>query len=404
MPRAELRARHDRCRSLLRTRLPDAGGLLVSGYPAIYYFTGTMAAGIFWLPLEGEPVLAVRKAMDRAAMESPLENRVSYRSFKELPALFAEAGSPLPDTVAIDKVGISWEQGELLASRLPVRTFLAGDDVIGRTRTIKSPWELAKVREAGKRHHQSLRRQLPACIRPGMTEMDVARALWDIFFSLDHCGALPAGMPGAGVFLGNVTAGENGNYPTAYNGPLGLEGAHPASPLMASQVTRWKKGEVLLIDTGFSFEGYLTDKTDTYFAGCREDIPPLIQRAQDVTEAIEAQCANLLKPGAIPATIYAESLRMAEEAGFAEGYMGLGGNKVPFLGHGIGLTISEWPIIARGFTEPLQCGMTIALEPKIGLPGIGMVGTENTYEITENGPFCLTGEDRGIICVETDAV
>jgi Xaa-Pro aminopeptidase len=63
------------------------------------------------------------------------------------------------------------------------------------------------------------------------------------------------------------------------------------------------------------------------------------------------------------------------------------------------LTISEWPICACGFSEPLQAGMTMALEPKIGLPGIGMVGIENTYEITKNGAVSLTGKNNDIICV-----
>lgn len=35
--------------------------------------------------------------------------------------------------------------------------------------------------------------------------------------------------------------------------------------------------------------------------------------------------------------------------------------------------------------------MVLAVEPKIGLPGIGMVGTENTYFIGKDGPICLTG-------------
>lgn len=35
--------------------------------------------------------------------------------------------------------------------------------------------------------------------------------------------------------------------------------------------------------------------------------------------------------------------------------------------------------------------MTFAVEPKIALPGLGMVGTENTYVITEKGARSLTG-------------
>ena len=71
-----------------------------------------------------------------------------------------------------------------------------------------------------------------------------------------------------------------------------------------------------------------------------------------------------------------------------------------FLGHSIGLVMDEAPAIARGFKEPLQVGMTFAVEPKIALPGIGLVGTENTYVITENGASCLTGKSYELRSVE----
>jgi len=80
--------------------------------------------------------------------------------------------------------------------------------------------------------------------------------------------------------------------------------------------------------------------------------------------------------------------------------MALGGNKVKFLGHGIGLGIDEHPVIATGFDAPLEKGNVIALEPKIGIPGIGMVGVENTFEVTDNESVCLTGDAYDMICIE----
>lgn len=71
--------------------------------------------------------------------------------------------------------------------------------------------------------------------------------------------------------------------------------------------------------------------------------------------------------------------------------MGLGHNKVNFVGHGIGLAIDKHPVLANGFDLPLEEDMTVILEPKIGLPGIGMVGTENTFEVTPEGGKASTG-------------
>jgi Xaa-Pro aminopeptidase len=43
--------------------------------------------------------------------------------------------------------------------------------------------------------------------------------------------------------------------------------------------------------------------------------------------------------------------------------------------------------------------MVLALEPKKGVPGVGMVGTENTYLVTPEGGRSLTGAHPGLILV-----
>jgi hypothetical protein len=84
--------------------------------------------------------------------------------------------------------------------------------------------------------------------------------------------------------------------------------------------------------------------------------------------------------------------------------MGLGENKVPFLGHDIGLAIDGWPAIAKGFDRPVEAGQCFALEPKHGIPGVGMVGVENTFEVRAEGPaLCLTGDDYRITFTESPA-
>ena len=76
--------------------------------------------------------------------------------------------------------------------------------------------------------------------------------------------------------------------------------------------------------------------------------------------------------------------------------MGYGDWNVQFLGHGIGLEIAENPVIARGFDRPIEEGMVIALEPKKGIRGIGMVGTENTFIVTPHGGRSITGNHPGL--------
>ena len=79
--------------------------------------------------------------------------------------------------------------------------------------------------------------------------------------------------------------------------------------------------------------------------------------------------------------------------------MGFGSRRANFLGHGVGLQIDESPVIAEGFDEPLVAGMTLALEPKKGVAGVGMVGTENTFVVTPTGGRSITGGHPGLMLV-----
>lgn len=394
----ELALRHERCRRFLRVVCPDAEGLLVFSRLNLYYLTGTLGAGLMWLPLEGEPVLLLRRGVERARLESSCTNILEYRSFSQLSGLCKEAGSPLGDVCGAEMAGITWGLAQLLTSRLPDVEFRNADMVLNRSRALKTPWEMNKIRLAGARHHASLYEELPQRIRPGMTEREISHAAWQVFFEHGHSGNLR--MSDQDIFLGHVSAGESANYPSHFNGPVGLMGEHPAVPYMGYAGTVWKQNEPLVCDIGFCLEGYQTDKTQVYWSGNRASIPSAIVQAHDLCVRVQEYAAENLRPGAVPSEIYARALEMAEAAGQSDGFMSLGSNKVPFLGHSIGLHIDEWPVFAKGFDEPLEEGMVFALEPKLGIPDVGMVGVENTFEVTPDGGVCLTGNSFDIVCVE----
>lgn len=404
IPLEELQRRHQRCRELCATLAPkalgEACGLLVFSRLNIYYLTGTLGGGVVWLPMEGEPVLLVRKGLERCRLESPLTHMVSFVRYGDVKALCAAAGSPLTPVLATEMSAVPWDLAEKLQCSLKEHTFVSGDAVLSAARSVKSPWELNKMRLAGQRHDKAVCQMLPKVLRHGMSEREVAHEAWKIFFELGHCGINRMGNYGEDCFLGHIAIGHNGNYPSHFNGPLGLCGEHPATPFMGSPCTQWHKHSLLMLDIGFTLEGYHTDKTQAYWSGSRASIPDAVRRAQDACLELQQRAAEALKPGAIPSQIWEDAVQHAHALGVSDGFMGLDGNKVQFLGHGIGLVIDESPVLARRFDTPLQEGMVLAVEPKVGLPGIGMAGVENTFEVTPSGGRSLTGTDFDIICVE----
>ncbi|MCG8532435.1 MAG: M24 family metallopeptidase [Desulfovibrionales bacterium] len=404
IPLEELALRHSRCRSLLDTMLPQASGLLVFSRIQIYYLTGTLANGVLWLPKKGTPVLMARHGVERCRLESPLAQIHPFRSFGDIENILSDVGSSLlpaeaADT-AVDFSGLTWQMGELLRRKLPHISFVSGDAVLTKCREVKTEWELKKMRLCGQRHHDALYYELPEQLSIGMSERDVAHRSWEIFFAKGHCGMLRMNTFGEDIFLGHIAAGESGNYPSHFNGPLGLMGEHPATPFMGYAGKIWTHASPLTVDIGFSVEGYNTDKTQVYWAGKPSTIPDVVRKAHDTCIDIQNTLAEKLTIGSIPSELYQIGCKMAARAGFEDGFMALGANKVRFIGHGIGLGIDEHPVIAKGFDQPLVKGNVLALEPKIGIPTIGMVGAENTFEVTEDASVCLTGTAYDIICIE----
>ncbi|MFP4109188.1 MAG: M24 family metallopeptidase [Desulfonatronovibrio sp.] len=391
LPAAETRSRLDRFRANVRESGMDCGAAMIFSRLNIYYLTGSWGNGTLWIPLEDDPVFLCRKGEDRFVLESPLERVAGFRSYKDLPGILREFGLKIPDRIGVEKTGLNWALADSLQKRMDNSRFESVDQAIARTRMIKSEWEARKLVLCGKRHHEALYGILPELIYPGMTEREISMKVWECFFSLGHQGMMRMQGHGEEIFLGHVAAGDSANYPSVFNGPVGLRGEHPAITQMGCAGKVWMDNEPLAVDCGFALEGYQTDKTQVYFpAGW--NVPDKVQKAQDLCVEIQAMAAQMLLPGTKPGDIYEQALAMAEDAGFAEGFMGLGKNKVPFLGHGIGLAVDEYPPLARGFDDPLRENMFLALEPKIGIKGLGMVGVENTFRVTRQGGECVTGD------------
>jgi len=116
---------------------------------------------------------------------------------------------------------------------------------------------------------------------------------------------------------------------------------------------------------------------------------------------LEAQ--EIARKTAVPGTpcedIYFAMLKYVEDVGYKDYFMGAGEPRIKFTGHGIGLEIDEFPFIAQGQKLTIEENMIISMEPKIVIPGKGVVGIENTHLVTKNGlePFASFPDNITII-------
>ncbi len=397
IPREELEKRWKRLRDILHKEQPESKGMLLLSRVRIYWASGHFGTGMFWLPLEGEPFLFIRKGIERAKIESMVENIYEYRSFSDVFNLLEEFRTPMPDIISVEMGGTLWSMGKLIEKKFQGRTLLPGDHVVNIASAKKTPWEIEKLKLAGERHFKGICEIVPEKIRVGMSEREIGKVVLDVYLSLGHSGIVRLHGVHEELFIGHISAGDSGIYPTCFNGPVGGRGMHASVPHFGYDGKVWKEGEVLIVDTLFSLEGYHTDKTQVFFAGSKEDMPKEAQKAHEFCLMIQNECAKKLVPGVTCEEIYIFATQQAKKYGFEEGFMGLSKNKVPFIGHGIGLFVNEWPPIARKIKHPLEENMVIALEPKVGIQDFGMVGVENTFLVTPSGGVSMTGDNFDII-------
>jgi len=105
----------------------------------------------------------------------------------------------------------------------------------------------------------------------------------------------------------------------------------------------------------------------------------------------------MARPGVPCEKLYDQAVELAGDSGYGKHFLGFP-DQVKFVGHGVGIELDELPVIAHGFSAPLEEGMVFALEPKFVFPD-GAVGVENSYLVTKDGLEKLTVFEEGIIYV-----
>lgn len=386
----ELDTRLERFCFAMNNMHPEWDSALIVSRVNQYYFTGTMQDGLLVIKNDGQLFYFVRRSFDRAQDESPINGLYSMNSYRDVVAVL---GSELGHAF-VEKDVMTISILERLTKVFHTETLNALDRTLLMVRSIKSPYELYWMEESGKAHQAFLENVVPTMLKEGISEAELVGELFDAMVKRGYHGVSRFSMFQTEMVVGQVAFGENSLYPTSFDGPGGASGISPAVPLLGSKSRTLKKGDLVFVDIGFGMNGYHSDKTQVYSFHKRP--------ADDVANAhiacisVQRRLAELLQPGAVPENIYNTVLNELN-ADFKQNFMGFGDRQAKFLGHGIGLHVDEWPVIANGCKEPLMENMALAIEPKKGIPGVGMVGVEDTFVVTVDGGRCITGGGRDII-------
>jgi Xaa-Pro aminopeptidase len=229
----------------------------------------------------------------------------------------------------------------------------------------------------------------------GITEIELAGLVEARARKLGHQGIIRMRLWGSELFYGHLMAGPSAAVPSYLSSPTGGAAVSPAVA-QGPSFRPLQRHEPVIVDYVFVYNGYLSDHTRIFSLG---EIPDKLLKAHEAMLDVQALIINAARPGVKSGEIFELACRRVAELGYQDNFMGVGGDRIRFVGHGVGLELDEYPFLAQGQDLLLQEGMTLALEPKLIFPGNGVVGIENTHVVTTAGLQQLTRFEEEIIVV-----
>ena len=367
-------------------RQEEADGCLLTMNMNLYYVSGQVFNGYFYLPAEGRPYWFVKR------LTVPETNQVHViRKPEQIPDFFRDLNLAMPRKLLLEEDELSYNECIRLQHVFRAEATGNASALIRHIRMIKTPWEIEQMRISA-RKHEAVYREIPACYRPGMRDVELQIEIekrMRMHGSLGYFRAFGSNMD---IFMGSLLAGENAGEPSPFDFALGGKGIHASGPLGANG-TLLEEGTTVMADMSGNYTAYQTDMTRVFSIG---KLPDRAYRVHRVALEIQARMERAAKPGVPCAELYRDALAMAGQEGLEDCFMGTR-FQAKFVGHGVGLEINELPVLTTRSKDILQPGMTFAFEPKFVLAGIGAVGIENTFLVTDSGVEKMTLLDENII-------
>ncbi|RMG33799.1 MAG: aminopeptidase P family protein [Methanobacteriota archaeon] len=366
----------------VRETIKDLDLVYVFNRPDLFYYSGTGLDGVIEFS-EDRSIRLVRRNPDLASQVSqyPVQFMSSYRWFKQR-----------AKDIKIERLGLELDILPYKTVDYIKRAFDSPEIIdisshLRKIRSVKSSEEIKYMEKSAKLTDESFE-HAKNFIRAGMTEMEVSAEIERYLRANGH-----PGWTQVRTFQHNlvtnayVMAGESTITLNSMFGPVSGQGSTRLHMVGPSR-RKIKNGDPVLIDTTGVVEGYITDVTRTFFVG---SVDERIVETYRIAEAVQEKCKILLRKGASPPEIYTDLEQLVRELGYEDRFMGLHSDKVKFIGHGIGLELDEFPIITPSYTDPLESGNTIAIEPKLMIPELKTgVGIEDSWLVTDQGGHQLS--------------
>lgn len=355
------------------------GAVLIASTVNLFYLTGGVCRGYFYLPIDREPIFFM---VPPASAASPMA--VAVRKPEQIPEILAGKGYPAAKRIGLEFDDLYYSEVERLKAVFEGAQFDNATTAMRNARQIKTALEIQKMREDGVKQCAVYSR-VERCYKEGMSDIELQIEIERVLRKEGNLGYLRVAGSKMEINMGSLLAGPNADEPSPYDFTMGGTGIDPSLPVGASGIIM-KPGMTVMVDMNGGFNGYQTDMTRCWYI---DNVSDKVLKAHECSRAILRDLEQYARPGVEIGELYRRAVRIAEEFHMSAYFMGHR-HKVSFIGHGVGIELNEQPVIMERNHTLLEENMTIALEPKFVLPPFGAVGVENTYVVRAEGLENLT--------------
>ena len=340
----------------------------------LYYLNGHIFDGYMYILPNQEPILFVKRPVD-----IDRDNVELIRKPEQLPGLLAKRNLPLPKKILLESDVLSYNSIKRfqIALDMPEMGNISG--FMREIRSVKSEYELGQIRQSAL-SHAKVYNQIPSLYRSGMTDLELQIEIEYVMRKEGSIGEFRSFGENMDIYMGSLLAGDNAEEASPFDFALGGKGIDPLLPLGSANKIM-KPGTTVMVDMAGNYTPYLDDMTRTFSIG---EVSEEAHRAHQLSIDIHHEIIRFAKAGTACSDVYNRAMEMVVENKMEHYFMGTT-QQAKFIGHGVGLEINEPPVFAPRSRQILKKNMAVALEPKFVLPGIGAVGMENTYFVTDEG-------------------
>lgn len=354
---------------------------------SILYYAGTTQPSVLVITAENHDLFVFR-GLSRALEETWFErdkihSSNSYREVKEM--LKGEGKKEGALGMELDILPV--QQYFKLTEIFPEFNIVDISPLIFKQRKIKDYKEIDYTKKACDIVHHGHVRILEV-LREGMTELELSSEIENAHRRAGHEGLYFIRQADFFMGRGPVASGPNLSKIAGKIQSITGVGLSSSIPMGASKKTI-KKGEMIVVDIPAHYCGYHADQSRTYVLG---NPPEICRSMYNTMTEIADRLIQTMRPGVRCGALYEDAINIAEGLGMGRYFMCLGidSNKVPFIGHGVGLELNEPPLIAEKSQEFLEEGMIIALELEMSASLGEVVKLEDTLLINSDGAEILT--------------